>query len=142
MISCTFCPQEHAITSDEALALEDLPENKTVVTVGAGYISLEFAHIFHGFGCDTHVMIRKKAPLRGCGLRQGRNGRTAQISPCMRVGMPSRQPFFAYFWCYFGLCRGCEAFEQCLRAFSDQRICIGDMSSSLEYWQRLTAICV
>ena len=59
--------QEHAITSDEALALDDLPEhNHTVVTVGAGYISLEFAHIFHGFGCETHVMYRKAKPLRGC----------------------------------------------------------------------------
>lgn len=58
--------QEHAITSDEALSLDDLPEhNHTVVTVGAGYISLEFAHIFHGFGCETHVMYRKAAPLRG-----------------------------------------------------------------------------
>jgi glutathione reductase (NADPH) len=57
---------EHAITSDEALALDDLPEhNHTVVTVGAGYISLEFAHIFHGFGCETHVMYRKAKPLRG-----------------------------------------------------------------------------
>jgi glutathione reductase (NADPH) len=67
-------PQEHAITSDEALALDDLPEhNHTVVTVGAGYISLEFAHIFHGFGCETHVMYRKAKPLRGCvrtGFRQ------------------------------------------------------------------------
>jgi len=56
---------EHAITSDEALALGDLPEKKTVVTVGAGYISLEFASIFHGMGMDTHVLIRKDAPLRG-----------------------------------------------------------------------------
>jgi glutathione reductase (NADPH) len=62
-----MCAQEHAITSNEALALDDLPEhNKTVVTVGAGYISLEFAHIFHGFGCDVHVMYRKAKPLRGC----------------------------------------------------------------------------
>ena len=57
--------QEHAITSDDALALGDLPEKKTVVTVGAGYISLEFASIFHGMGMDTHVLIRKDAPLRG-----------------------------------------------------------------------------
>ena len=63
---CRSCPQEHAITSDEALALDDLPEKRTVVTVGAGYISLEFASIFHGMGMDTHVFIRKKAPLRGC----------------------------------------------------------------------------
>ncbi len=62
--------QEHAITSDEALALEDLPQhNNTVVCVGAGYISLEFAHIFHGFGCDTHVMYRKARPLRGCATK-------------------------------------------------------------------------
>ena len=58
--------QEHAITSDDALALEDLPDLKTVVTVGAGYISLEFASIFHGMGLETHVMCRKKRLLRGC----------------------------------------------------------------------------
>lgn len=57
--------QEHAITSDDALALEDLPKCKTVVTVGGGYISLEFASIFHGMGLETHVMVRKGAVLRG-----------------------------------------------------------------------------
>jgi glutathione reductase (NADPH) len=57
---------EYAITSDEALALDDLHEhNNTIVTVGAGYISLEFAHIFQGMGADVHVMFRKPRPLRG-----------------------------------------------------------------------------
>lgn len=56
---------EFAITSDDALALEDLPKCKTVVTVGGGYISLEFASIFHGMGLETHVMVRKEAVLRG-----------------------------------------------------------------------------
>ena len=32
---------------------------------GAGYIALEFASIFNGFGVDTHVVYRADLPLRG-----------------------------------------------------------------------------
>lgn len=56
--------QEHAITSDEALALPDLPRGPIVV-VGAGYISLEFAGIYNGMGKDVHLFYRKALPLVG-----------------------------------------------------------------------------
>ena len=56
--------QEHAITSDEALTLEHMPGN-SIVIVGAGYISIEFASIFRGFGADVHLMYRKALPLTG-----------------------------------------------------------------------------
>jgi hypothetical protein len=56
--------QEHAITSDEALMLEHMPGN-SIVIVGAGYISVEFASIFRGFGADVHLMFRKPLPLTG-----------------------------------------------------------------------------
>ncbi len=57
--------QEYAITSDEALTLEHMPGN-SIVIVGAGYISIEFASIFRGFGADMHLMYRKALPLTGC----------------------------------------------------------------------------
>jgi glutathione reductase (NADPH) len=54
---------EHAITSNEAFALERLP--KRAVVVGGGYIALEFASIFHGLGVDTMLTYRGKRLLRG-----------------------------------------------------------------------------
>lgn len=55
---------DHAITSDEALALDNLP-GKSVLIVGSGYIAVEFAGIFNGLGADTHLMFRAPTPLRG-----------------------------------------------------------------------------
>lgn len=54
---------EHAITSNEALDLPARPDS--IVIYGAGYIALEFASIFNGFGVDTHVVYRGDLPLRG-----------------------------------------------------------------------------
>ena len=56
--------QEYAITSDDALVLDDLP-NSSIVIVGAGYISVEFAGIFNGMGADVHLVYRKDYPLTG-----------------------------------------------------------------------------
>ena len=54
---------EHAITSNEALDLAERPES--VVVYGAGYIAVEFASIFNGFGIETHLVYRADLPLRG-----------------------------------------------------------------------------
>ena len=54
---------EHAITSNEAFALERLP--KRAIVVGGGYIALEFASIFHGLGVETTLTYRGKRLLRG-----------------------------------------------------------------------------
>lgn len=56
--------QEHAITSDDALVLDSLPD-ASIVIVGAGYISVEFAGIFNGMGADVHLLYRKPLPLTG-----------------------------------------------------------------------------
>jgi glutathione reductase (NADPH) len=60
---------EHAITSDEALALTHLPSAAAgglpVLIVGAGYISVEFAGIFAGLGAGVHLVYRKHLPLAG-----------------------------------------------------------------------------
>ena len=62
--------QEHAITSDDALVLDELPGH-SVLIVGAGYISVEFSSIYKGLGADVHLMYRKPLPLTGwaCALR-------------------------------------------------------------------------
>ncbi|DBB05006.1 TPA: hypothetical protein ACH3X3_010280 [Trebouxia sp. C0006] len=56
--------KEHAITSNEALSMPDLPKGPVVV-VGAGYISLEFSGIYNGMGKDVHLFYRKTLPLVG-----------------------------------------------------------------------------
>jgi glutathione reductase (NADPH) len=54
---------ELAITSNEAFYLERMP--KRIVIVGGGYISLEFAGIFHGLGAEVAVVHRGEVFLRG-----------------------------------------------------------------------------
>lgn len=54
---------EHAITSNEAFYLNELPES--IVIVGGGYIAVEFAGIFNGLGVDTTLVYRGKQILRG-----------------------------------------------------------------------------
>lgn len=55
--------REHAITSNEAFFLPQLP--KRVIVVGGGYIAVEFASIFHGLGAETSLMYRGEMFLRG-----------------------------------------------------------------------------
>lgn len=47
---------EHAISSNEAFHLGQLP--RRVLVVGGGYIAVEFASIFHGLGVDTTLVYR------------------------------------------------------------------------------------
>ena len=54
---------EHAISSNEALDLSHRPDE--VVVYGSGYIAVEFAGIFNGFGAKTHLVYRADEPLRG-----------------------------------------------------------------------------
>jgi glutathione reductase (NADPH) len=54
---------EHAITSNEAFFLKQLP--KRVLVVGGGYIAVEFAGIFNGLGADTSLLYRGELFLRG-----------------------------------------------------------------------------
>jgi glutathione reductase (NADPH) len=54
---------EHVISSNEAFHLPELP--KRVVIQGGGYIALEFAGIFAGFGADVTVIYRGDNVLRG-----------------------------------------------------------------------------
>jgi glutathione reductase (NADPH) len=54
---------EHVISSNEAFHLPELP--KRVVIQGGGYIALEFACIFAGFGSNVTVIYRGDNILRG-----------------------------------------------------------------------------
>jgi glutathione reductase (NADPH) len=54
---------EHVISSNEAFHLPKLP--RRIVIQGGGYIALEFACIFAGFGSDVTVVYRGDNILRG-----------------------------------------------------------------------------
>ena len=54
---------EHVISSNEAFHLAALP--RRILIQGGGYIALEFACIFAGFGCDVTVVYRGDNILRG-----------------------------------------------------------------------------
>jgi len=54
---------ELGISSNEAFLLEKLP--RRILIVGGGYVALEFANIFHGFGAETRIVHRGDRMLRG-----------------------------------------------------------------------------
>src|ERR1700749_2693722 len=54
---------EHVISSNEAFHLPELP--KRILIQGGGYIALEFACIFAGYGSDVTVVYRGDNILRG-----------------------------------------------------------------------------
>jgi len=54
--------KEHLISSNECFELEQLPES--IVIIGAGYISMEFASIFRGLGVAVTVLYRGEQALR------------------------------------------------------------------------------
>ncbi|MDP1007690.1 FAD-dependent oxidoreductase, partial [Klebsiella pneumoniae] len=47
---------EHAITSEEAFHLPELPTR--ILIAGGGYIAVEFAGIFAGLGVETTLIYR------------------------------------------------------------------------------------
>lgn len=54
---------EHAISSNEAFLLQELP--KRIVIQGGGYIAVEFACIFAGLGSEVTLVYRGENILRG-----------------------------------------------------------------------------
>lgn len=55
--------KEHIISSNEVFYLDEFP--KRVIVVGGGYIAVEFAGIFQGYGSETHLLYRGEMFLRG-----------------------------------------------------------------------------
>src|SRR5215471_13479655 len=74
---------EHVISSNEALDLPELP--RRIVIVGGGYIAVEFAGIFNGFGAEVIELIRREELLYGfdddirIALAQEMRGRGVEI---------------------------------------------------------------
>ena len=68
---------EHAITSNEAFHLAELP--RRIVVAGGGYIAVEFASIFAGLGSEVTLLYRGEKVLRGFDedLRDGLTGALA-----------------------------------------------------------------
>lgn len=54
---------EHIKNSNDVFTLDRLP--KRVLVLGAGYIAVEFAGIFHGLGAETTLLHRNDKILRG-----------------------------------------------------------------------------
>lgn len=54
---------ELGIVSDGFFDLQEAP--RRVAVVGAGYIAVELAGLLHGLGSETHLFVRREAPLRG-----------------------------------------------------------------------------
>lgn len=65
------------ITSDEVFFLERLPPR--IAVVGAGYIGVEFACIFNGFGSDVHMIHRRDSLLN--------SGFDHDITQCLKEEM-------------------------------------------------------
>lgn len=53
---------EHGLDSDGFFALQELPRRTAVV--GAGYIAVELAGVLNALGSQTHLFVRRHAPLR------------------------------------------------------------------------------
>jgi glutathione reductase (NADPH) len=71
---------EHVISSNEVLDLPRLPR----LIVGGGYIAVEFAGIFNGFGSEVVELIRRETLLYGfddirVALAQEMRGRGVEI---------------------------------------------------------------
>ena len=58
-----FQGAEYAISSDEAFYLQEIP--KRTLVAGGGYIAVEFASIFKGYGSDVTQLYRGDLFLRG-----------------------------------------------------------------------------
>ena len=86
---------EHVISSNEALDLPELP--RRIVIVGGGYIAVEFAGIFNGFGAEVVELIRRDELLYGfdddvrVALAQEMRGRGIEIHARTQVARIEKQ---------------------------------------------------
>ncbi|HVC55425.1 MAG TPA: glutathione-disulfide reductase [Stellaceae bacterium] len=91
---------EHVISSNEALDLPTLP--RKIVIVGGGYIAVEFAGIFRGFGCEVVEIIRREELLYGfdddlrIALAQEMRGRGIEIHTRTQVTRIEKAPHEGY----------------------------------------------
>jgi glutathione reductase (NADPH) len=74
---------EHAITSNEAFHLRELP--RRIVIQGGGYIAAEFACLFHGLGADVTLVHRGDEILRGFDDDVRRHARSEMVGRGIKV---------------------------------------------------------
>ncbi|HTT79676.1 MAG TPA: glutathione-disulfide reductase [Stellaceae bacterium] len=90
----------HVISSNEALDLPSLP--RKIVIVGGGYIAVEFAGIFRGFGSEVVEIIRREELLHGFDddlrvfLAQEMRGRGIEIHTRTTVARIEKDPREGY----------------------------------------------
>ena len=91
---------EHVISSNEALDLPHLP--RRIVIVGGGYIAVEFAGIFNGFGSEVVEIIRREDLLYGfdddlrVALAQEMRGRGIEIHTRTQIARIVKAPREGY----------------------------------------------
>src|SRR5579864_557032 len=91
---------EHVISSNEALDLPRLP--RRIAIVGGGYIAVEFAGIFNGFGSEVVEIIRREELLYGfdddlrIALAQEMRGRGVEIHTRSQVTRIEKAPHEGY----------------------------------------------
>jgi glutathione reductase (NADPH) len=91
---------EHVVSSNEALDLPRLP--RRIVIVGGGYIAVEFAGIFNGFGSEVVEIIRREDLLFGfdddlrVALAQEMRGRGIEIHTRTQIARIVKAPREGY----------------------------------------------
>src|SRR5258708_15489430 len=91
---------QHVISSNEALDLPTLP--RRIVIVGGGYIAVELAGIFRGFGAEVVELIRREDLLYGfdddirVALAQEMRGRGVEIHARTQVARIEKAPREGY----------------------------------------------
>jgi glutathione reductase (NADPH) len=91
---------EHVISSNEALDLPSLP--RRIAIVGGGYIAVEFAGIFRGFGSEVVEIIRREDLLYGfdddlrVALAQEMRNRGIEIHTRTQVARIEKAPHEGY----------------------------------------------
>lgn len=84
----------HAIDSNGVFDMKDVP--RRILIVGAGYIAVEFAHVFAGLGSQVTLVARGERVLRGfdedvrLAVQQGLRDSSVDVRVCARVNRIDR----------------------------------------------------
>lgn len=76
---------EYALTSDEFFDLTELPKRAAII--GGGYIAVELGGVMHHLGVDTHLFVRKPAPLYNFDsiIQEGYEALTGEDGPALHT---------------------------------------------------------
>lgn len=76
---------EYALTSDDFFDLTELPKRAAII--GGGYIAVELGGVMHHLGVDTHLFVRKPAPLYNFDsiIQEGYKALTEEDGPALHT---------------------------------------------------------